>query len=114
MANEGREALQRFQEDAPDIIMADLFMPGMGGLELMDVLRSPRHPYTSGLLAAVPRLDAPRDRKLTGIPGTVPSPDAWPAGCAFEPRCAQRMAACSRPPPVGAADQRQVRCWLER
>ena len=79
-----------------------------------EVLRTPRHPYTAGLLAAVPRLDAPRDRKLTGIPGTVPSPDAWPAGCAFEPRCAQRMAVCSQPPPVVDAAGRQVRCWQEK
>jgi len=78
-----------------------------------EVLRAPRHPYTTGLLAAVPRLAAPRDRKLVGIAGTVPSPDRWPAGCAFEPRCAQRTDVCSRPPPVvGAADGRQMRCWL--
>ena len=80
-----------------------------------EVLRTPRHPYTIGLLAAVPRLDAPRDRKLVGIPGTVPSPDRWPEGCAFEPRCAQRMDVCLRPPPVvGAAAQRQARCWLAK
>jgi peptide/nickel transport system ATP-binding protein len=79
-----------------------------------DVLRTPRHPYTMGLLAAVPRLDAPRDRRLVGIPGTVPSPDRWPPGCAFEPRCEKRMEKCSCPPPVvDAADGRQTRCWLQ-
>jgi peptide/nickel transport system ATP-binding protein len=77
------------------------------------VLRTPRHPYTAGLLAAVPRLDAPWGSVLAGIPGTVPSPDRWPSGCAFEPRCAQRLATCGQPPPYHAtADQRQVRCWL--
>jgi len=78
-----------------------------------EVLRTPRHPYTAGLLAAVPRLDAPRDRKLTGIPGTVPSPDAWPEGCAFAPRCAQCMERCAQPPPVVEEGKRQVRCWKQ-
>jgi oligopeptide/dipeptide ABC transporter ATP-binding protein len=77
------------------------------------VLRSPRHPYTAGLLAAVPRLDAPWGSVLAGIPGTVPSPDRWPSGCAFEPRCEQRRAACAQPPPYqDIGDHRQVRCWL--
>jgi len=63
-----------------------------------EVLSSPRHPYTRGLLAAVPALDAPRDAPLADIPGTVPPPDAWPAGCAFAPRCAQATDACRREP----------------
>jgi len=45
-----------------------------------DVLRSPRHPYTQGLLAASPKLQR---SKLTPIPGTVPQPTALPPGCAF-------------------------------
>ncbi len=77
------------------------------------VLRTPRHPYTAGLLAAVPRLDAPWGGVLTGIPGTVPSPDRWPGGCAFEPRCEKRRMQCGQPPPNHeTADQRQLRCWL--
>ena len=44
------------------------------------VLRSPRHPYTQGLLAAVPRLDLPKDSPLADIPGTVPPPWDWPKG----------------------------------
>ena len=43
-----------------------------------EVLANPRHPYTQGLLAAVPRLDAPKDAPLADIPGTVPPPWAWP------------------------------------
>ena len=79
-----------------------------------EVLRTPRHPYTIGLLAAVPRLDAPRDRKLVGIPGTVPAPDRWPPGCAFEPRCEKRMEKCMQSPPVVDAEgRRQTRCWLQ-
>ena len=59
-----------------------------------DILADPRHPYTKGLLAAVPRLESPRDAPLADIPGTVPPPTAWPAGCAFAPRCACAMEIC--------------------
>ena len=62
---------------------------------VVEVLRNPRHPYTRGLLAAVPALDAPRDAPLCDIPGTVPTPDAWPDGCAFRPRCAFASAVCA-------------------
>lgn len=61
------------------------------------VLRSPRHPYTQGLLDAVPRLDLPKDSPLRDIPGTVPPPWNWPEGCAFHPRCPKVRPACSRP-----------------
>lgn len=59
------------------------------------VLAAPRHPYTQGLLAAVPRLDAPKDAPLSDIPGTVPPPTAWPDGCAFHPRCRYALPQCS-------------------
>ena len=60
------------------------------------VLAHPRHPYTQGLLAAVPRLDAPKDAPLADIPGTVPPPWDWPTGCAFHPRCPKARPACAR------------------
>ena len=60
-----------------------------------EVLRAPRHPYTRGLLAAVPRLDAPRDAPLADIPGTVPPPWDWPTGCAFHPRCVWARESCA-------------------
>jgi len=63
--------------------------------EVADVLRNPRHPYTQGLLAAVPRLDAPKDAPLADIPGTVPPPWDWPSGCAFHPRCPKARPECS-------------------
>ena len=77
------------------------------------VLSSPRHPYTRGLLAAVPKLDAPRNAPLQDIPGTVPSPDAWPAGCAFAPRCAEAQPRCHSEPPPETADASGAacRCW---
>ena len=62
-----------------------------------EVLLNPRHPYTQGLLAAVPNLDAPKDAPLADIPGTVPPPTDWPTGCAFHPRCAKARPACSLP-----------------
>jgi len=54
----------------------------------------PRHPYTRGLLAALPDLDGPR-RPLRAIPGTVPEPGRLPAGCSFAPRCDEADAACA-------------------
>ena len=65
--------------------------------EVADVLRNPRHPYTKGLIAAVPRLDAPKDAPLADIPGTVPAPWDWPQGCAFHPRCPEAKPSCSSP-----------------
>ena len=64
--------------------------------EVAEVLSSPRHPYTRGLLAAVPRLDAPKDAPLMDIPGTVPPPTDWPSGCAFHPRCPDAGPDCAR------------------
>ncbi|MBR4614449.1 MAG: ABC transporter ATP-binding protein [Kiritimatiellae bacterium] len=60
-----------------------------------NILKSPRHPYTQGLVSAVPRMDAPRDAPLAEIPGTVPSPWNWPSGCAFHPRCPVAKPECS-------------------
>ena len=64
--------------------------------EVAEVLSSPRHPYTRGLLAAVPKLDAPKDAPLMDIPGTVPPPTDWPSGCAFHPRCPDAGPDCAR------------------
>ena len=59
---------------------------------------APTHPYTQGLLGALPPLDGPR-RPLSAIPGGVPEPWAMPPGCAFAPRCAHRAAACDAATP---------------
>ena len=64
--------------------------------ETRAILDSPRHPYTQGLIAAVPRLDAPKNAPLADIPGTVPPPTNWPIGCAFHPRCKFAKPECSR------------------
>jgi peptide/nickel transport system ATP-binding protein len=52
------------------------------------------HPYTRGLIAALPRLDAPRQR-LFAIPGVVPNAADFPPGCPFAPRCDRRIGRCS-------------------
>ena len=77
-----------------------------------DVLAAPAHPYTQGLLAAVPslRLDKPR---LRDIPGTVPPPDRFPPGCAFAPRCPRAVPACAEAvPELREHGVRAVRCPL--
>ena len=76
-----------------------------------DVLAHPRHPYTQGLLKAVPALDAPIDAPLADIPGTVPPPNAWPPGCAFHPRCPFATEICSRcAPPTRKAGEVRFTC----
>ncbi len=76
------------------------------------VFGSPVHPYTQGLLAAVPTLSTPRSAPLRTIEGTVPSISALPTGCAFEPRCAWRVEGCARsvPPLVEIEPGHWARC----
>ena len=77
-----------------------------------EVLRTPRHPYTQALLAAVPspRLDAPH--AVQRLPGETPSPASPPAGCHFHPRCAQANDACraSYPEATPLSATHVVRC----
>ena len=71
-----------------------------------------QHPYTLGLIASLPRLDDDVERLAT-IPGTVPHPAHWPAGCRFSPRCALATETCrtQAPPLVEIATRHAVACW---
>jgi oligopeptide/dipeptide ABC transporter ATP-binding protein len=83
------------------------------------VFRKPCHPYTEGLLRAMPRLGRSRApgapaARLVVIPGSVPDAVDWPAGCRFRPRCPYAWPLCGQDPPlVPAAPQGSSRCWLE-
>jgi len=77
-----------------------------------DIFHTPAHPYTRGLLNAVPTLRTDRSRPLETIEGTVPPLQAVPAGCPFEPRCGFRVAECARalPPLAEVAPGHWARC----
>jgi oligopeptide/dipeptide ABC transporter ATP-binding protein len=80
------------------------------------IFADPHHPYTEGLLQAVPRLGV-RQEKLAVIPGTVPSPIHWPVGCRFHDRCPYGWDKCVQEVPplleVASDRARTARCWLE-
>ena len=72
----------------------------------------PRHPYTGGLLASVPRLDAPQGAPLHPIPGSPTDVLPWPEGCAFAPRCPNRIDQCTQETPALEGDgDRLLRCY---
>ncbi len=77
-----------------------------------EIFHSPAHPYTRGLLHAVPDLKTNRNQPLDTIEGTVPPLHAMPPGCAFEPRCAFRIPECTRALPllVEVAKAHWARC----
>jgi len=59
------------------------------------VFARPRHPYTRGLLACMPRLDSRPGQPLAAMPGQAPARGQWPAGCPFHPRCPRRLERCA-------------------
>jgi len=61
-----------------------------------EIFRAPAHPYTRGLLRAVPTLKSDRARPLQTIEGSVPTIGALPAGCPFDPRCEMHIENCAR------------------
>jgi peptide/nickel transport system ATP-binding protein len=77
-----------------------------------DVIHSPRHPYTVGLMGSIPSVHQHVER-LVQIDGTMPRLTAIPQGCAFNPRCPQVMPRCTIERPellqVGAS---RAACWL--
>ncbi|MFN8983086.1 MAG: ABC transporter ATP-binding protein [Alphaproteobacteria bacterium] len=75
------------------------------------LFRSAAHPYTQGLIGALPPMDGPR-RRLAAIPGGVPEPWAMPPGCGFAPRCEFRSAPCDAAIPglMGLSGQHRAAC----
>ncbi|HLU79213.1 MAG TPA: ABC transporter ATP-binding protein [Burkholderiaceae bacterium] len=75
---------------------------------------NPCHPYTQGLMAALPDLEGPI-RRLEAIPGTVPAPTAMPSGCSFAPRCKYRMIRCDLQIPdlLGKRPDHVTACWRQ-
>jgi peptide/nickel transport system ATP-binding protein len=81
-----------------------------------ELLRAPRHPYTSGLMGSIPKIRAAtqeRHVRLAQIEGSMPRLTAIPPGCAFHPRCTKAFARCRaerpEPRPAGAT---LTACWL--
>jgi peptide/nickel transport system ATP-binding protein/oligopeptide transport system ATP-binding protein len=84
-------------------------------VEYTDVERifdDPRHPYTRGLLASIPRIGVTQQR-LSAIPGTVPDAAYFPSGCRFHPRCpiAEEQCRQEEPPLLEIAHGHKVACW---
>jgi peptide/nickel transport system ATP-binding protein len=84
--------------------------------DVEDLFASPRHPYTSGLMASIPKVpsgNAEADARLIEIPGMVPSLTRLPKGCAFAPRCRFAIARCHEeyPPLERFGTDHLAACW---
>ena len=83
---------------------------------LKEIFKDPRHPYTEGLLASVPRLDRPKGSRLIPIDGMPPDLSALPEGCAFRERCTYAVERCERDipevRPISDGAGHQVACWV--
>ncbi|MEW2508218.1 ABC transporter ATP-binding protein [Amycolatopsis sp. NPDC047767] len=79
-----------------------------------EVFYAPAHPYTAGLLGAIPQMDTPRSEDLVAIKGRPPSLLDLPGGCAFADRCPLVTAQCraQRPEPV-SPDRHTAACWAD-
>ena len=77
-----------------------------------ELFARPRHPYTAGLLASIPRLDSPRGQRLSPISGSISDNIPWDAGCAFCPRCPNALDVCQQQTPDVSIDvgSRLLRC----
>ena len=80
----------------------------------IELFKNPRHPYTQGLLASIPKLETPRKTKLNIIEGIVPSLYELPTGCRFRTRCPHVMDICAleSPPLIEVAESYFASCYL--
>jgi oligopeptide/dipeptide ABC transporter ATP-binding protein len=77
-----------------------------------EIFARPAHPYTRGLLSAIPRLEAERKSRLATIPGLVPTLAEMPDGCRFANRCPLATNACSIQPPLETlSEAHTAACW---
>lgn len=82
---------------------------------VQDIFHNPQHPYTWGLLKAVPRMNGQQKQKLSVIDGQPPDLLHPPAGCPFHPRCSYAMQICTEhyPETVQLNQEHSVKCWLQ-
>jgi len=80
-----------------------------------DLYEDPRHPYTMALLAALPRIDRRRDRRLHSIPGAPPNLLVEPKGCPFAARCELVIDHCraEMPPLIQVEQNHNAACWID-
>ncbi len=80
---------------------------------MVSLFRNPMHPYTTGLMECIPRIDM-KVEKLNAIPGYVPHPSQYPGGCRFSNRCRRAMDICGKEMPelMEIEEGHKVRCWL--
>ena len=77
------------------------------------IFDNPRHPYTLGLFASLPRVDQKKGR-LEAIEGSVPAATRFPTGCRFRERCRWAIEQCAQEPPlVTIGNDHLVACWRQ-
>jgi len=81
--------------------------------DVRTILKSPKHPYTIGLLNSIPKMEESKER-LYSIPGNVPLPGSLKVGCRFAPRCEHATDRCrvEMPELKEVGDGHRSRCWL--
>jgi len=80
-----------------------------------DLYKNPKHPYSKGLMASVPRLDQDARAKLQPIEGQPPDLADMPEGCSFHPRCGYKIEQCLTEAPLlrTISDDHEIACWVD-
>tara|TARA_A100001015_G_scaffold277059_1_gene335878 strand:+ start:388 stop:1362 length:975 start_codon:yes stop_codon:yes gene_type:complete len=83
--------------------------------KIREIFKSPKHPYTQGLMKSIPVIGENKNKELFNIKGLVPNATEFPSGCHFNPRCEIRTDKCSKDLPMLEAlpnnENHLVRCW---